>query len=349
MDLAVTGRPLHTRSLVVVLHRRDDGRVDVAGRILDLRKCSFVPIAGDLQMAGVIHDMRLTAIVDPVTRTLEHVGGEQPAVAFEPTEATRGESCRDPIDRIQRLVGSRFDASFAARLSEELGGPRACSHVLTLFHLIGSTVPRALDFEEGRAGGGRRTGERLFQRSLFVDGVEPRDGEMALSMQLSDLSFAPAGPLAAPMERFGEQREVRARTAVEMKSVSLTAFEAWERARTHATYESAEWKDRTHEVEDLVGRSLMAGLGGELRRRFSDRPDAEVLRDALVHLAPAFVQCIAALGDRFLARERDGGPPAFLGVGGRVDSCYMWRDEGALIQIRRDAESASAQSPAKGG
>ncbi|HJQ84315.1 MAG TPA: DUF2889 domain-containing protein, partial [Candidatus Binatia bacterium] len=148
MRLDATGHPVHTRGLGVALTARADGKLDVHGRVLDLRKRGVVPVAGDLQRAGVIHDMRLAGRIDPATRLLEAVGAEQPSVAFEPTAATGGESCRDPIDRIAALAGTRVDAGWARRLADQIGGPRGCSHLLTLGHLLGSTAAWLLDAGE---------------------------------------------------------------------------------------------------------------------------------------------------------------------------------------------------------
>ena len=100
MRLDPRGHPLHTRALAVALVARADGKLDVQGTILDLRKRGFVPVAGDLQGTGVIHDMRLAGVVDPASSVLEQLVAEQRSVAFEPSATTRGESCRDPIDRI---------------------------------------------------------------------------------------------------------------------------------------------------------------------------------------------------------------------------------------------------------
>jgi hypothetical protein len=69
-------------------------------------------------------------------KVLKDFVARRPAVAFEPSATTRGESCRDPVDRIRALAGTRLDDAFARRLGEEIGGPRGCSHVLTLAHLV---------------------------------------------------------------------------------------------------------------------------------------------------------------------------------------------------------------------
>src|SRR5436189_3955544 len=120
MRLEAHGHPLHTRALSVVLTARADRKLDVHGTVLDLRKRGFVPVAGDLQGAGIIHDMRLTATIDPVARILERIDAEQRSVAFEPSATTGGESCRDPIGRVAALAGTRLDAGWARRVSAEI-------------------------------------------------------------------------------------------------------------------------------------------------------------------------------------------------------------------------------------
>ena len=106
MHLDVGGHPLHTRALSVTLSARDDGRVDVHGVILDLRKRGFVPVGGELQPSGIVHHMLLNAVVDPATGHVDTIAGAQPNVAFEPTVLTEGESCRDPVGRVAGLSGA---------------------------------------------------------------------------------------------------------------------------------------------------------------------------------------------------------------------------------------------------
>ena len=50
----------------------------------------------------------------------------------------------------------------------------------------------------------------------------------------------------------------------------------------------------------------MAGFGAEAVRRFGDAPRSAPLLDALLNLAPGYVQCVAAVRDLFLP----GGPAA---------------------------------------
>ena len=74
MRLDATGQPLHTRALSIAITARADDRLDVAGSIVDLRKRGFVPVAGDLQGPGLIHDMRLAGTIDE--KTMRRMNGD---------------------------------------------------------------------------------------------------------------------------------------------------------------------------------------------------------------------------------------------------------------------------------
>ena len=100
--------------------------------------------------------MELEARVDPAERRLERLEARQPVVAFEASPATGGESCRDSAGALQALVGARLGAAFLRRLSEAYGGPRGCTHLLTLARLLASGTARALDLEAELAGRGAR-------------------------------------------------------------------------------------------------------------------------------------------------------------------------------------------------
>src|SRR6185369_4580621 len=242
MHLDVGGHPLHTRALGITLSARADGRIDARGSIIDLRKRGFVPVGGDLQPSGIVHHMTLDAIVDPATARLDTVTAAQPNVAFEAAALTEGESCRDPIANVQGLAGSRCDAGWARKLSAEIGGPRGCSHLLTLAQLLGSTVAWALEHDV--AAGPRRPGERIFRRDVIVDGHEQRGGGLTLALQLTDLHHAPAPPVAPSMARFASELEIRAKVEIDFSRFAIAALEIGQRRRERATLESAEWLDR---------------------------------------------------------------------------------------------------------
>jgi hypothetical protein len=347
VTLPVEGLPLHTRSLTVTVSQREDARWRVLGQVIDLRKSSFVPMVDDIQTAGLIHHMTLDAVVDPATRVLAALDTEQRAVAVEVSPRTRGESCRDPAPRLQALVGLPIDEGFDAELSRVFGGPRGCSHLLTLFHLLVSALPRALALEsEAGWGAARRPGEKLFRRSVFLDGTEPGEGRLQLAVQLSDFFTRPLSRVKEPLDHLVRQDEVRAVASVALEGLAIQELVARQRTRTRETLGTAGWSDLGPELAQLRGRPIMPGLGKELRRRLGPRPELRLLLDALVQLAPGFVQCMPALSDRMLSRFAAAGPaslsadaprpplPAFLAFGGAADSCYMWRREGPLLEIR---------------
>ena len=100
------------------------------------------------------------------------------------------------------------------------------------------------------------------------------------------------------------------------------------------------------------GRMVDAGHSYEPPiNRLGDRAEASGVLDALLQLAPGFVQCTPALTDAVLGRvaaaqeaatrrsepaDAEARPslPSFLALGGAADSCYMWRRDGPLLQIR---------------
>jgi DUF2889 family protein len=330
--LDLRGHPLHTRALSVSLLARDDGKLDVRGVVLDLRKRGFVPVAGDLQGTGIIHHMRLDAVVDPASATLASIQAAQPSVAFEASATTEGESCRDPIAAVGALAGTRLDAGYARGVSAAIGGPRGCSHLMTLAHLLGSTAAWALARERPQAA--RPPGQRVFCRDVIIDGHEVATGRLALAIQLHDLRFAPAPSLARPMERFGEEFEVRLLAEVDVQTFTLTGIEGAERLRTPADLD-APWRARHEALAPLAGLRLAGGATATLFARFQDATADRPLLDALLMLPPALIQVVAALSEGWAAAYTRS--PSLVAMGGLPDSCYMWRRGGALTG-RREAE-----------
>jgi hypothetical protein len=342
MQLDVGGHPLHTRALSVTVSARSDGRVDARGVIVDLRKRGFVPVGGELQPSGIVHHMLVDAIVDPATVRVDSVDASQPNVAFEATAVSEGESCRDPIGRVQGLVGASMDGGWAKRLSAEIGGPRGCSHVLTLAQLMGPTVASALAADRARFGAApaRRPGERIFRRDVVVDGHERGPSAVALALQTTDLHQAPAPAIAPSMARFAGEHEVRALAEIDLARFALASLTLGERRRDSATLDSAAWHDRGDVAASLAGLSLAGGLSQALIARRADTPDDGALVDGLLMLAPALIQCVAALSDAWPGLASRGG--WIVGMGGRPDACYMWRAGGALQRARGTNEPPTA-------
>jgi hypothetical protein len=324
----------------VTLRQRADGRLDVHGSILDLRKRGVVPVAADLQGPGVIHHMHIDAVVEPSSRRIDEISARQPAVAFEPAEITAGESCRDPVARLMGLQGTVIDAGYARRLSDAIGGPRGCSHVLTLAQLLGSTVRWALDHDSGAS---RRPGERLFRRDVVLDGHEPEARRVAIAIQLNDFAFAPAAAVAQPMSRFGSHLEIQALADIDLSQLLLAGLVLAQRRRTASDLERDDWHRRPEIETKLVGQPALQGIAPVLLDRLAADPRNAPIYDALLMLAPTMIQCFATMSDSWLVGTREAD--TLIGMGGIPDSCYMWRRDGALHQARRDGDPVPTLGP----
>ena len=76
---------------------------------------------------------------------------------------------------------------------------------------------------------------------------------------------------------------------------------------------------------------MLRGPTSALLARFGAPGDDQPVLDAALMLAPALIQVFAAVADWANTAARDGW---LLGMGGRPDSCWMWRREGALQRLR---------------
>ena len=133
------------------------------------------------------------------------------------------------------------------------------------------------------------------------------------------------------MERFGREHEVRALAGIDLSRYALGAVTVAERRRDAATLD-APWTDRHDAGEAAAGLSLARGVSTGLRERLGGRSDDAPVLDALLMLAPALIQVFAAMSDAWPAQAQHDR--WLLGMGGRPDSCWMWRRGGALEQAR---------------
>jgi hypothetical protein len=341
----VRGRPLHTRCLTINVARESDSLWHARGDVIDLRKHGFVPMIDDIQPSGVIHMMSIELAFDPDSLRIERIAVDQPFVAIEPSETTGGECCRDPAPRLLELRGDTLDADFTKRLGSQFGGALGCSHLLTLFQLMASTLPRVVVLEGDRArrdGTSQRVGSRFFRRSIFVDGHEQSDQAIDVALQLADTHSRPTLQGARPTERLGLSHEVKAFVGVDRKRFRIEKLEARERQRNFETLGNADWTTHDARVEKLVGVPLIPGMAGRVFGLLGDEPDLGPLRDLLLQLAPGFIQITAALMDEFFEKREtsesaatmsaSANKPAVVSLGGNANSCYMWREDGRAIK-----------------
>ena len=338
---AVQGSPLHTRSLTVAVWRTAAATWHARGDVIDLRKNGFVPSSYDLQPSGIIHMMSIDLDFDPGSLEIESIEVDQPFVAIEPSEVTRGECCRDPAPRLLALKGERLDADFAKKLGLQFGGALGCSHLLTLFQLMASTVPRAVLLErsrEAREGTQHEVGQRFFRRSVFVDGHAHDPALTDVAVQLADTQTRPIAAGAPFTERLALSHEVRTFASVDRTRFTLERLEVRERQRSFENVGRATWTDHASLVSSLVGARIIPGMAGRVFKLMGGDPQLRPVLDNLLMFAPGFIQIMAArMDDYFEQREQADGPdpiqrPAIANLGGNPDACYMWRRGGPVHQ-----------------
>ena len=334
-DPLVGARPIHTRSLDVEVRAGDRGSSiwEARGELVDLRKGGFVPVAADLQTAGLLHHMRVAAQFDADRRTLVDVSAEQPAVAFEASRLSEGESCRDPVARLGALAGVELATGWDHSLLDAIGGPRGCSHVLALARLVGATLAW-LTSEAGvqNTAADWRPGERIFHRSLCFDCTDRGEEGFALQVQLIDLHFKPTPEVVRPMERFERQTDVRGQALVGRGDLALHELQLARRERGLANLERARWEDVGATLAQLQGVPVARGMRRRVLEALPDEAPGAPLVAALLDLAPAVLQCLASDCEPWPARA--AGDTSLVVSGGLPDSCWMWRGEGALARAR---------------
>jgi hypothetical protein len=323
--------PLHTRALSVELRAADGDGFAARASLLDVRKTGIVPVGGDLGTPGVVHEMWIDAGIDRRGPRLTTLAAHQPRVAFEASPVTGGESCRDAAGRLPMLAGARLDADVDRLLSTAQGGPRGCSHLLTISQVLVAAVTWALSRGDV-AGAARRRGERVFRRDILVDGSRGADGGLELVAQLTDVFFAPGPEIAQPMQRFAALHEVRLRAPIDTSTLGFGAVEACERRRDGASVADVGWTDRTARVAGLRGVTVFRGVSAALMQQLgADVADRPLLQAALM-LAPTFIQVCGAMSESWMARA--AAADSVIGMSGLPDSCYMWRRGGALDRLR---------------
>lgn len=342
MKLEISGAPIHTRCLAISLAQGSADSVDFRADILDLRKGGLMELGGRVTMAGIIHKMELTGRFAADSGRLERIDWNQSHVMHEPNEKSRGECCRDPMPRLNGVLGKRFGSDFGAGLKGCFGGPLGCTHVNTLLQEVDAFVSRHLclrrtdrDYARSRGAGERIGARSLYFDAFFGEGRTTTD----LSVRLADLHYAPSE--AGGRERVALHAEVRVVAEADLAGWQLRSLAAQQRDRRGPDFAEAAWESRTFELEVFVGRSLFGGMNRFCLERFGGREADARLLSSLMSLAPGMTQVGAAISDRLVPSS--SSRPLAAGLTG-PGPCYMLRADGPLMESigRRDPEPERA-------
>ena len=339
MSLDATGEPVHTRCLAIAFTQGPGHSVEFRADLLDLRKGGLIALADRITMAGIIHKMELRGAFSIETGTLERIEWDQSHVMHEPNAASKGECCRDPLHRLEALVGTRLGEGFAASLKACFGGPLGCTHINTLFQelsaFVAKTFVKRRDHPELAAP--RRVGERLAARSVFFDAVFRAEGATTtdLSVRLADLFYAPADPTGA--ESLFSHDEVRLKSRVDLGGWQIQAIQGRERCRSGPTCEAAPWTPRDEALAEFVGQSLGGGMARRCLQALGSREADARLLSALLALGPGMTQVGAAVSDALAPSK--GARPAGQALPG-PGPCYLLRAGGPLMKSMFPTEAA---------
>jgi len=343
--LAAAPEPAHTRCLDIAFSQGPGTSIDFRADILDLRKSGLMELAGRIATAGIIHNMSLMGRFDVETGELQQLDWDQSHVMHEANRATRGECCRDPMDRLKGLIGTKLGAPFRADLKQCFGGPLGCTHVNTLFQELSAAVSRLQEIRsnEPSQAAARDEGERVARRAVFFDAFFPEEvGKSLLRIRLTDSQYAPCG---ATGEALHSHSEVRLAASVSLMGWQIESMTGLERNRLGPGMADAPWVDLTERLESFSDRSLGGGMARYCSEQFGDDPSDLCLLSALLCLAPGMTQVGAAISDSLepspVARPQGSGSP-LAGPG----PCYMLRAEGPLMQTIAGGGDESSESEA---
>ena len=244
-----------------------------------------------------------------------------PSVPFPAGGDGRGESCRDTEDGFSRVVGLGLGQGFLSSLQRAVGGPRGCFHVFTLMRLVAPSVAWAIT-----AGAARREG-RGFERTVVVDGIRQGAG-LLLRGTLADLHYA-----SAPQERLQARFEGEATIEVALPSLVVAGVELRVRGS------DGSWAAEDPEVTGaLEGESLVRGYSLKVGDLLPPRGPRAPLRELLLMVQPVAFQTMPSLSDD--QPGNSGARPNTPGVA--LDSCFMWRRDGALVaEVQRRTDAGS--------
>lgn len=122
---------LHTREIVCEGYLRDDGRIDIEGRLRDLTAAQAQLAFHAVEAGGAIHDMRLVMTIDMDM----HIHQLRALTAAGPTPF-----CAEINAAYDALQGLRIGAGFKRQVRERVGGAAGCTHLTEMVSTMAGTA-----------------------------------------------------------------------------------------------------------------------------------------------------------------------------------------------------------------
>ncbi len=139
----VARQPIHHRRIDCESHRRDDGLIDIDGRLVDT-KAFDLPNRdrGGLIPAGeALHDIRLRITIDLEMNIVDAVAS---------LDAAPYHYCSSVTPVARKLVGLRIASGFRQQVRQRIGGVQGCTHLTELLGPMATTAVQTLISEQAR-------------------------------------------------------------------------------------------------------------------------------------------------------------------------------------------------------
>ncbi len=175
----LTGRALTCNGFL-----RDDGLIDIEGRLVDVRGYDVCnDWRGNVPKGEPAHEMWVRLTIDDQLIIRE--------VACS-TIAAPYPSCRDVPPNVGRLTGLRITGGFKKQVRQRIGGTEGCTHILALIEAMSSVAVHAL--AGTRRGDGRDSmlgtyGTREAGRHPLVDTCHSYAADSEVVKRLWPLSY----------------------------------------------------------------------------------------------------------------------------------------------------------------
>lgn len=127
-------RPLHRREMITDCWQRDDGLIDLEGRMRDLSPHGTDMLFREVDPGAAIHDMSLTMTLD---RTLT-IRGVQARMAVGATPF-----CAEIERAYASLQGLRIGRGFRQQVLQRVGAVQGCTHLTDMVMAMATTAMQA--------------------------------------------------------------------------------------------------------------------------------------------------------------------------------------------------------------
>ncbi len=124
-------RLLHTRQVTCTGYLRDDGLIELEGRLLDTKPSDLVDVYRYVRAGEPLHQMRVIMLVDGdfVIRKVSAV-----------TEAAPTPECPGIASAYAALEGLRIGPGFTQQVRARMGGAQGCTHLTELLGPMATTL-----------------------------------------------------------------------------------------------------------------------------------------------------------------------------------------------------------------